>query len=227
LKRALVTGAGRGIGRAVAIALARRGCEVALLARSPGEIERTAADVAREGVRALPVRCDVADAAAVQGAVEHVLRELGDVDVVVNNAGIVRRGLVHAMPVEEWDRVIAVNLRGTFLVTRAVLPSMLARRQGRVVTMGSISSTLGTAGQSAYAAAKWGALGFTKSLAEELRGTGVATMCVMPGSVGTSMLEGSGFPPQMTAEEVAGLVTYAALDAPLAMNGSAIEMFGP
>jgi 3-oxoacyl-[acyl-carrier protein] reductase len=200
---------------------------VALVSRRSGELERAAGEVAREGVRALPVRCDVTDADAVRGAVERVLRELGDVDVVVNNAGIVRRGLVHEMPVEDWDRVIAVNLRGVFLVTRALLPSMLKRGQGRVITMGSISSTLGTAAQSAYAASKWGALGFTKSLAEELRGTGLVTMCVMPGSVRTSMLEGSGFLPQMTAEDVARLVAYASLDAPAAMNGSAIEMFGP
>jgi 3-oxoacyl-[acyl-carrier protein] reductase len=104
---------------------------------------------------------------------------------------------------------------------------MLHAGHGRLVAVSSISATLGTAGQSAYAAAKWGALGFTKSLAEELRGTGVQTMAVMPGAVATSMLAGSGFMPQMTAQDVARTVVFAALDAPDAMNGSAIEIFGP
>jgi 3-oxoacyl-[acyl-carrier protein] reductase len=127
----------------------------------------------------------------------------------------------------EWDAVVDVNLKGVFLVTRAFLPSMLHAGHGRLVAVSSISATLGTAGQSAYAAAKWGALGFTKSLAEELRGTGVQTMAVMPGAVATSMLAGSGFMPQMTAQDVARTVVFAALDAPDAMNGSAIEIFGP
>jgi len=128
---------------------------------------------------------------------------------------------------EDWDRVIDVNLKGTFLVARAWLPQMIHAKRGRFVAMGSISSTLGTATQSAYCAAKWGVVGFVKSLAEELRGGGVQAVCVLPGSIDTAMLRGSGFTPQMTADEVANLVAYAALDAPDAMNGSAIEMFGP
>jgi len=163
----------------------------------------------------------------VERARADVARELGSVHVLVNNAGVVRRAPVHEMREEDWDAVVGVNLKGTFLVTRAFLPQMLGEKKGRVVTMGSISSTLGTAGQSAYCAAKWGVVGFTKSLAEELRGSGLSAMCVMPGSVSTRMLEGSGFAPRMTPEEVAELVVYAALDAPAAMNGSAIEMFGP
>jgi 3-oxoacyl-[acyl-carrier protein] reductase len=104
---------------------------------------------------------------------------------------------------------------------------MLSRRRGRFVAIASVSSTVGTARQSAYAAAKWGVVGFTKSLAEELRGTGLQTVAILPGSVSTAMLEGSGFSPEMTPEEVANLVVYAALDAPDAMNGSAVEIFGP
>ena len=104
---------------------------------------------------------------------------------------------------------------------------MLVERTGRFVAVASISSTLGTPRQSAYNAAKWGVVGFTKSLAEELRGTGLQAMCVMPGAVATSMLAGSGFEPKMQPEDVAGTVAFAALDAPDAMNGSAIEMFGP
>ena len=224
---AVVTGAGRGIGRAVAHRLAARGHDVALLARTVDELDLAARPIALLGRRALVVRCDVASAADVARASEAVLRELGAPDVVVNNAGVVRRALVHEMTEADWDLVLGVNLRGAFLVTRAFLPSMLARGRGRSVSVGSISATLGTARQSAYCAAKWGLVGFVKSLAEELRGTGLQAMCVLPGSVDTEMLKGSGFAPQMTPEEVADAVVYAALDAPAAMNGSALEMFGP
>jgi len=120
-----------------------------------------------------------------------------------------------------------VNLKGAFLVARAFLPGMIRTKRGRFVAVASISSTLGTARQSAYCAAKWGLVGFVKSLAEELRGHGVQAMSVMPGSVDTEMLKGGEFAPAMHPDDVAGLVTYAALDAPDAMNGSAIEMFGP
>ena len=224
---AVVTGAGRGIGRAVAHRLAARGHDVALLARTVDELDLAARPIALLGRRALVVRCDVASAADVARASEAVLRELGAPDVVVNNAGVVRRALVHEMTEADWDLVLGVNLRGAFLVTRAFLPSMLSRGRGRSVSVGSISATLGTARQSAYCAAKWGLVGFVKSLAEELRGTGLQAMCVLPGSVDTEMLKGSGFAPQMTPEEVADAVVYAALDAPAAMNGSALEMFGP
>jgi 3-oxoacyl-[acyl-carrier protein] reductase len=123
--------------------------------------------------------------------------------------------------------VLGVNLKGTFLVTRALLPAMVPAKRGRIVAVSSISATLGTATQSAYCAAKWGIVGFMKSLAEELRGTGLQALTVLPGSVDTAMLKGSGFAPQMSAEEVAKVVTYAALDAPDAMNGSSVEVFGP
>jgi 3-oxoacyl-[acyl-carrier protein] reductase len=122
---------------------------------------------------------------------------------------------------------VDVNLKGTFLVTRALLPPMLQRRQGRIINVASISATLGTPRLSAYCAAKWGVVGFTKSLAEELRESGLQAIAVLPGSVDTDMLKGSGFLPQMTPEEVAGVIVYASLDAPAAMNGSAIDVFGP
>jgi 3-oxoacyl-[acyl-carrier protein] reductase len=224
---AVVTGAGRGIGRAVAVLLASRGYDVAILARTVTDLEETAGMILDQGKRAFVLRCDVSRAEDVHRAAQEIMRVLSTPVVVVNNAGIVRRALVHAMSEEDWDDVVDGNLKGTFLVTRALLPAMLARGSGRVVAVGSISSTLGTARQSAYAAAKWGVVGFIKSLAEELRGTGLQAMTVLPGAVATKMLEGSGFRPEMTAEDVARLVVYAALDAPAAMNGSAIEMFGP
>jgi 3-oxoacyl-[acyl-carrier protein] reductase len=224
---AVVTGASRGIGRAVAIQLAERGLDVALLARGLAPLEETRMVVEALGRRSLAVECDVSNRGDVDRAASLALRTLGTPRVVVNNAGGIVRSLVSEMTEAEWDAVVDVNLKGVFLVTRAFLPAMLRAGHGRLVAVSSISATLGTARQSAYAAAKWGALGFTKSLAEELRGTGLQAMAVMPGAVATSMLDGSGFAPQMTATDVARTVVFAALDAPDAMNGSAIEIFGP
>jgi len=224
---AVVTGAGRGIGRAIALSLAERGCDVALLARSAEEVEEVAAQIVARGRRAVGLRCDVANAGEVGRAAQAVERDLGVPRFVINNAGVVRRARVHEMREEDWDHVLDVGLKGTFLVSRAFLPRMLAAKHGRVVCISSISATLGTATQSAYCAAKWGMVGFVKSLAEELRGSGLQAMCVMPGSVDTQMLEGSGFAPQMKPDDVARTVAFAALDAPDAMNGSAIEIFGP
>ncbi len=206
---AVVTGASRGIGRATAERFEARGLTVARLGRHD------------------QFRCDVSDPASIEAAATRVLEQLGAPDVVVNNAGIVERAAVDAMTVEQWDRVLDVNLRGPFLVSRAFLPAMRARGSGRILHVGSISSTLGTAQLSSYCASKWGLVGFMKSLAEELRGSGVQTAAILPGSVDTEMLEGSGFPPQMTAADVANAIVYAALDAPAAIHGSAIEMFGP
>ena len=224
---AVVTGASRGIGRATALALAERGLDVALLSREVEPLEEVAAAIVALGRRALAVRCDVASTAEVEHARDRTLAELGAPLVVVNNAGIVRRSLVHETSDADWDAVIAVNLRAPFVVSRAFLPSMLAAGRGRLVVVSSISATLGTARQASYYASKWGVIGFTESLAEELRGTGLAALAVLPGSVDTEMLKGSGFAAQMRPEDVASLVVYAALDAPAAMNGSAVEMFGP
>jgi 3-oxoacyl-[acyl-carrier protein] reductase len=223
----VVTGGGRGIGRATALSLAERGYDVALLARTVSELDEVATQVVARGRRALAVRCDVSRADEVAHAVTRVESELGTARAVVSNAGLVTRARVVETKEEDWDRVIDVNLKGAFLIARAWLPQMLRSKSGRFVAVGSISSTLGTATQSAYCAAKWGLVGFVKSLAEELRGSGLQAMCVLPGSVDTAMLRGSAFAPQMTAEEVAKLVVYAALDAPDAMNGSAVEIFGP
>jgi NAD(P)-dependent dehydrogenase (short-subunit alcohol dehydrogenase family) len=224
---AVVTGASRGIGRAAALALADRGLDVALLARTTEDLAAVAAEVALRGVTALPLRCDVMSEADVGAARARVLETLGTPVVVVNNAGVIRRASVNEMTLADFRVVVDTNLTGTFLVTRAFLPSMSAKGRGRFVQIASISSTLGSPRASAYCAAKWGVIGFTKSLAEELRGTGLAAISILPGSVDTSMLEGSGFTPQMTPDEVAKTIVFAALDAPSAMNGTSLEMFGP
>jgi 3-oxoacyl-[acyl-carrier protein] reductase len=200
---------------------------VALLGRTESELEETRAAIEPLGQRAIALPCDVSRSADVEGAAKAAMRELGPPSVVMNCAGVVHRALVHETAEEDWDRVLDVNLKGTFLVTRAFLPSMLEAKRGRFVAIASISATLGSPKQAAYAASKWGVVGFAKSLAEELRQTPLQSLVLLPGSVATSMLAGSGFAPQMTAADVAGVVVYAALDAPDAMNGSAIEIFGP
>jgi 3-oxoacyl-[acyl-carrier protein] reductase len=223
---AVVTGAGRGIGRAIAIDLATRGCDVALLGKTLASLASSAEAIVRLGRRAVAIPCDVTLASEVDAAAAKVLADLGVPRVVVANAGVVHRASVVAMTEAQWDEVLDVNLKGTFLVARAFLPQMLASKTGRVIAIGSISGTIGTPQQSAYCAAKWGTVGFVKSLAEELKGSGVQTMCVMPGSVDTDMLKGSGFAPAMQPEDVARTVTFLALDAPDAMNGSCVEEFG-
>lgn len=219
---AVVTGGSRGIGRAIAESLTARGLRVALLAREGQELTHAAAAI--EGSLAVP--CDVGDEASLARAGERVLRELGTPRVVVPNAGILRRGTVATMPLADFEAVLRVNLTGAFLTARAFLPAMLAEKRGRIVAVASISATLGTAEASAYNASKWGLVGFVKSLAEELRGTGLQALCVNPGAVDTEMLKKTPFPPAMTPAEVAGLVTYLALDAPDAMNGAAVDCFG-
>ena len=146
--------------------------------------------------------------------------------MVVHNAGIVRRGAVEATEVADWDDVIATNLRAPYLLSRALLPAMRRAGRGRMVFVASISSTIACPGNASYAASKWGVLGLHKSLAEELRGSGVSCFAILPGSVDTDMLVGSGFAPAMTPADVARAITFLALDAPEAMHGSALEMFG-
>jgi 3-oxoacyl-[acyl-carrier protein] reductase len=224
---AVVTGAARGIGRAIALELADRGCDVAVLGRTQETLAKTTEEIVRRGRRAVAVACDVSSSEQVGAASSRVLVDLGIPQVVVSNAGVVHRGAVLETTEQEWDHVVDVNLKGTFLVTSSFLRPMLAEKRGRFIAIGSISGTMGTPRLAAYCASKWGTVGFIKSLAEELRGTGLQAMCVMPGSVETDMLRGRGFSPAMQPEDVARIVAYVALDAPDAMNGSCVDAFGP
>ena len=224
---AVVTGASRGIGRATALELARRGVALALVGRPSPAQDETVALARHAGapdVRAFA--CDLADAEACERAMRTLLAELPTPDVLINNAGIAPRASVEETTAAAWDETMAVNLRAPFLLTRAVLPAMRRARRGRIVFVGSISSTLGTARQTAYVASKWGLVGFMKSLAAELSDSGVVALAVLPGSTSTRMLEGSGFAPRMTPEDVARTIVHFALDASAAHAGASIEMFG-
>ncbi|BDG06797.1 SDR family NAD(P)-dependent oxidoreductase [Anaeromyxobacter oryzae] len=221
-RTAIVTGGGRGIGAAVARALTARGVSVTVCARTAVQLER----VVREGGAVLAVAGDVSREEDVARVVMAHERELGPVDVLVNGAGILARGRVEAISPATFRAVLDVNLVGPFLCARAVIPGMRARRRGRIVNVASISGTLGTPEASAYNASKWGLIGLTKCLAEELRGDGVSCLSVSPGSVDTEMLAQTPFEPLMTAEDVAKVIVFAALDAPDAMTGSNVEVFG-
>jgi 3-oxoacyl-[acyl-carrier protein] reductase len=223
---AVVTGASRGIGRATALAFAARGLRVALLGRTRGELEETQALAAEHGGRADVVPCDLRDPAQIVAAATRILETAGPPAVVAHVAGVVHRVHVPATTDAQWADTFDVNLRAPFLLTRAFLPRMLEAGHGRIVYVGSISSTIGSAGGAAYAASKWGLIGFMKSLAAEISGTPLSTVAVLPGSVDTAMLAGSPFPPRMTADDVAKTIVYQALDAPAAHNGGVVEMFG-
>jgi len=212
-KIAVVTGASRGIGRAVAAALSGAGAVVAGCALH-----------AAPGVDA----CDVRSAEAVARFADATLRRLGPPDILVNNAGTVARARLDELAVEQWDDVVDANLKGTFLVTRAFLPAMRARRSGRIINIASIAGRQGTAELSAYCAAKHGVVGLTRALAEELRDDGIVANAVCPGSVDTDMLRVGrpGAEADMSPADVAGVVLYLAAQAPPAMTGSCVDVFG-
>jgi 3-oxoacyl-[acyl-carrier protein] reductase len=221
-----VTGGSRGIGRAVAERLAGAGAAVAVLSTTEAGSVAVADALGARGARALAVAADVGDPRALDAAVAKVERSLGPVDVLVNDAGIALRRPVAEMSDEDWDRVLAVNLNGPFYLARRCVPGMAERRWGRVVNVSSISGRLGTAGMTAYCASKWGLNGFTQALAAEVKERNVLVAAVLPGSVDTEMLKGSGWEPEMGPDEVARVVTFLCVEAPLAMSGSLVEMFG-
>lgn len=223
---AVVTGASRGIGRAVALALAERGFTLALPARPSAARTETGELLSGRGAAHRFFDCDLADGADLSRAADRILAEYGAPEVLVNNAGVIERAPVVECSDRSWQYQLDVNLTAPFRLTRSLLPAMLQRRRGRILHVASISAVLGTATQAAYHASKWGLLGFMKCLAEELSDTGLMTCALLPGSVDTAMLAGSGFAPRMTPEDVARTLCFYAVDAPLAHNGAVVEMFG-
>lgn len=220
---AVITGAGRGIGRATAVALAGV-ADLCLCARTEAQLQETVRLVEGRS-RVVAVPCDVSSAHDVEALFARCREVLGPVDWLVNNAGIVEIATIETLSEAQFDSVLDVNLKGPFLCTKAAYPD-LRRGKGRVVNVGSISGTLGTPRLSAYNASKWGVNGLTQSWAEEFKPAGVFVAAVLPGSVDTEMLAKSGFPPDMTADDIARVIRFLLVDAPFAMTGSLVEAFG-
>lgn len=238
-KTALVTGASRGIGRATALALAAAGMNIVLnYAGNEQAAAETAAAIEELGVQVLKVRADVADKAAVEAMVAQATETFGTIDVLVNNAGITRDTLVRRMKEEDWDAVLATNLKGVFLVTQAVVAVMFKQRSGAIINMSSIVGVTGNTGQANYAAAKAGVIGLTKANAKEFAARGITVNAVAPGFIETDMTavlndkikEGiiSQVPLQRMGrpEEIAAAVVYLASDGARYVTGQVLQVNG-
>ena len=187
-KIALVTGAGRGIGRAVALKLAGQGAVVVVNYNGSKErAEEVVKTILENGGTASAYQCSVSDFEACEKMIKDVIAQYGHLDILVNNAGITRDGLIMKMKEEDFDKVISINLKGTFNLTKLVTPYMMKRREGRIVSISSVVGVMGNAGQSNYAASKAGIIGFTKSVAKELASRNILANCVAPGFIATDM----------------------------------------
>ena len=189
-KTALVTGASRGIGRAIALRLAEDGANVAVIyAGSADKAEAVVNEITALGVNAKAYRCNVADSAAVNETVKAVTNDLGKIDILVNNAGITRDGLMLRMKDEDFDAVLDTNLKGAFNMIRACYSGFIRKKSGRIINISSVSGIMGNAGQANYSASKAGVIGLTKSVARELASRGITCNAVAPGFIQTDMTE--------------------------------------
>ena len=186
-RKAMVTGASQGIGRACALELARGGASVALVARNREKLEQVAEEIARVGVPALVVPADLEDQAQVETAAKHLLGEFGKIDILVNNAGVTRDQLLLRLKRADWDKVLASNLTSAYLCTQQVVGSMLKQRWGRIINITSVFGQMGQAGQANYAASKAGLIGFTMAMARELGSRNITANAVAPGFIDTAM----------------------------------------
>ena len=186
---AVVTGAGRGIGRAIALKLAAHGADIVAVDLKTEFVEETVAEAKKLGRKAWPVAANVAEAASVEAAVEESLKAAGRVDILVNNAGITKDGLIMRMSDADWDAVLDINLKGTFLFTRAFSRVFLRQKSGRIVNIASVIGLIGNAGQCNYAASKAGVIGLTKSCAKEFASRGITVNAIAPGFIQTAMTD--------------------------------------
>jgi len=238
-KVALVTGASRGIGRAIALKLAAEGAKVAInYAGNTAKAEEVKTEIEKNGGEAILVQADVADSAAVETMVNTVVEKFGQIDILVNNAGITRDGLLMRMKDEDFDAVINTNLKGVFYCTKLVSKLMMKKRSGRIINMASVVGLMGNAGQTNYAAAKAGVIGFSKSVAKELAARGITVNMVAPGFIDTDMtaamtdkakemtLTGIPLNRMGTPEDVANAVAFLVSDNASYITGQVINVDG-
>lgn len=186
-KNALITGAGKGIGKAVALALAAEGTNVILLARTTADLETLAKEVEALGVKALVVTADISDITSVNQAVEKALATFGTIDILINNAGIGKFGAFLDLSPEDFENIIKINLFGTYYATRAVLPGMIAQQSGDIINISSTAGLRGAAATSAYSASKFAVMGLTESLMQEVRKHNIRVTALTPSTVATDM----------------------------------------
>lgn len=225
---AIVTGASQGVGAATALRLAGLGFPVGLAARHPMGLVAVENRIREAGGHAFVAPTDVTEPVQVKELVEETERRFGPVGLLVNAAGAVHRGPLVSTGEADFDRVLAVNLRAVFLGTRAVLPGMIERREGRIVNLAAVAGRIGAPRLAAYCASKWGVVGFTKACAEELRPAGVSVFAVCPGSVDSASYRTAmpGAKPRSTPEAVAAIVGWLGTDAPAAMTGAVLDAPG-
>ncbi|MGE3241970.1 MAG: 3-oxoacyl-[acyl-carrier-protein] reductase [Pirellulales bacterium] len=237
-RTAIVTGASRGIGKAIALALAANGAKVACVARSADKLKETVDEIAAAGGTAEVHTLDVVDSEAVTKLVEGLAEKWGQVDIVVNNAGITADTLIPRMTDEQWDSVIATNLRSVFLFTRAASQAMMRKRTGRIINISSVSGVMGNPGQANYSASKAGIIGFTRTVARELAGRKITVNAICPGFIASEMTAAMGatldemikekIPAKRLGEanEIADAVLYLASDSAAYMTGEVITIDG-
>lgn len=210
-KNALITGAGKGIGKAVAIALAKEGVNIVLIARTQADIDEVAEEISTYGVKTLALTADVADINSVNFAIEKAIASFQTIDILINNAGIAAFGKFLELESSEWERIIQVNLMGVYYVTRAILPNMIERQTGDIINISSTAGLNGNALTSAYSASKFALLGLTDSLMQEMRKHNIRVTALTPSTVATDMAKElnltDGNPEKvMQAEDIAELL---------------------
>jgi len=237
-KVALITGAGRGIGRAIALCFARNGADVAVSDVVAESAEAVAQEIANLGRRSIAVACDVTDPKAVKAMVERVVAEFSHLDILVNNAGITRDRLIVGMRDDDWDAVLDVNLKGAFYCTRAALRPMGKQRFGRIINIASIVGIIGNRGQANYAASKAGLIALTKTVAKEMASRGITANAIAPGFIQTEMteklpeeykkalLEQTPLGRMGTADEVASCALFLASDLASYVTGHVLRVDG-
>lgn len=222
---AIITGGGRGIGRAIGLAFAREGARLAICSRTEAEIEEVAAEIDRLGGEVLPVVADVTDEESVSRLIGDTLRRFGRVDILVNNAGVWLPGNLHDYSLADWESTVATNLRGVFLCTRAVFGPMKEGGGGKIINISSIRGKEGYPGMAAYCASKFGVIGLTQTLAEEWKPFNIKVNAVCPGPVDTAFADGAARDEtRILPEDVADLVVFLASEEAEHIDGEAITV---